>query len=188
MKQAQNSRWLDWQPKADIKRESARTDPTKPTKPVENPPKGGFDGFVGAIQGHSRFIKHPAAVQQGESIKPKRPYTLPTKPTKPPSSPGPVLEAQGEKLASICRETLAANPAATKLDGGDREWIAEHLRLAVLNWLGRTVQPEDVWEAICPRGHGITQGIFVKCLAGWCCDECQQVYPPEHCRYDAGAE
>ena len=147
MNQVQNSRCLDWQPKAGIKRESTRTEPTKPTKPVENPPKGGFDGFVGAIQGHTRFINQANPAQQRESINPKRPYTPPTKPTKPPSLPGPTLEAQGEKLAAICRETLAANPAAAKLDGGDREWIAQHLRLSILNWLSRTVQPEDVWEA-----------------------------------------
>ena len=46
VKPAKRSRWLDWQPKARIIADPAKTEPTKPSKP-------GFVGFVGTISGES---------------------------------------------------------------------------------------------------------------------------------------
>ncbi len=89
-------------------------------------------------------------------------------------------------LAALCKLTLDSNPAAGKLSAVEKQWVAEHLERAVLNWLERIIQPEDVWEATCPRGHHVSQGIFVKCLLGWCCSKCQQVFPASECRWQPG--
>ena len=72
-------------------------------------------------------------------------------------------------LAEICRATLDANPAACKLSADERRWLAEYLEAAVLNWLRRCFEPERAWDATCPKGHRVAEGIFAKVLMGWCC-------------------
>ena len=67
-------------------------------------------------------------------------------------------------LASLCRATIDANPAASKLTGVERRWLAEHLESAVLGWLAHVFKPEYAWEATCPKGHQVTDGIFARCL------------------------
>ena len=85
-------------------------------------------------------------------------------------------------LTALCRATLDSNPAAGKLNGDERRWISEHLELTVLNWLAQILKPEDTLDAACPKGHSLSEGIFVKSLVGWCCEHCRQVYPPSDCR------
>ena len=101
------------------------------------------------------------------------------------SVPDAVLTAR-YPLAAICKAALDSNPAAGKLSADDRRWLAEHLEAAVLNWLSYVLKPEPAWDAKCPKGHRIIEGIFVKTLAGWCCGECGQVYPAEECRLRLG--
>ena len=67
-------------------------------------------------------------------------------------------------LAALCQATLDANPATGKLSRDERRWISEHLESAVLGWLQRVFQPEYAWEATCPKGHQVTDGIFARCL------------------------
>ena len=98
-----------------------------------------------------------------------------------PCVPDAVLTAR-HPLAALCRATLDANPAASKLSPDGRKWVAEHLEAAVLNWLSHVLKPEPAWDAECPQGHRITEAIFVRTLAGWCCAECEQVYPAGECR------
>lgn len=95
--------------------------------------------------------------------------------------PESVLTAR-HPLAELCRLTLEGNPAASKLTKDDRQWIAEHLERAVLNWLKLIIQPETAWTAQCPKGHLITDGVFARSLLGWCCSECKQVYSSRDCK------
>ncbi len=98
-----------------------------------------------------------------------------------PDLPGNVLLSL-YPLGALCRATLDANPAASKLTKDELRWIAEHLEAAVLQWLKTVFQPEYTWEATCPKGHQVTDGIFVRCLLGWCCERCRTVYRPEDCK------
>ena len=98
-----------------------------------------------------------------------------------PCVPDGVLTAR-YPLAALCRATLDANPAAGKLTPDGRKWVAEHLEAAVLCWLSHILKPEPAWDAVCPNGHRITEGIFAKALMGWCCAECEQVYPAGDCK------
>jgi hypothetical protein len=98
-----------------------------------------------------------------------------------PNLPDAVLTAR-HPLAEICRATLDSNPAAGKLGADERRWLAEHLEAAVLNWLSYVLKPEPAWDATCPKGHRITEGIFAQCLLGWCCSDCKQAYPASECR------
>ena len=91
-------------------------------------------------------------------------------------------------LAALCRATLDANPAASKFTGDERRWVAEHLEAAVLGWLKNILAPEYAWDARCPRGHQVSDGIFARCLLGWCCEQCQTVYGPGECKLNLERE
>lgn len=95
--------------------------------------------------------------------------------------PDAVLTAR-HPLATLCQATLDANPATCKLSADERRGIAAHLEAAVLNWLSCVLKPEPAWDAECPKGHRITDGIFAKVLMGWCCGDCGQVYAPNECK------
>ncbi len=84
-------------------------------------------------------------------------------------------------LAALCKLTLDSNPAASKLSADERRWVAEHLEAGVLCWLSYVLKPEAAGDASCPKGHPVTEGIFVKVLMGWACQDCQQVYPASEC-------
>lgn len=56
----------------------------------------------------------------------------------------------------------------------------------MLNWLRLCFEPEKAWDATCPKGHRVTEGIFVKVLMGWCCGECEQVYAARECKCAEG--
>ncbi len=98
-----------------------------------------------------------------------------------PCLPDAVLTAR-YPLAILCRATLDANPAASTLSADERRWIAEHVERAVLNWLAHVLKPEPAWDAVCPKGHGIDDGIFARVLVGWACPECEQVFPASECK------
>ncbi len=85
-------------------------------------------------------------------------------------------------LAALCKLTLDSNPAAGKLAAEEKQWVAEHLERAVLCWLSYVLKPEAAGDASCPKGHPVTDGIFVKVLMGWACPECEQVFPAAECR------
>ena len=121
-------------------------------------------------------VRKVAAERQTESKPPVSPNTIAK-----PDLPDSVLIAR-HPLAELCRLTLEGNPEAYKLSPDARRWIAEHVEMAVLNWLHWVFKPESAWEAHCPKGHRVSDGIFANALMGWCCAECQQVYPPGDCR------
>lgn len=137
---------------------------------------------VGAEEGRSL----PEVPSPGEPL-PEHPRTFGSivpkveRATAGPGLPDAVLTAR-YPLAALCRATLDANPAARDLKPDERRWIAEHLERAVLNWLRLCFEPESAWDATCPRGHRVTEGIFAKVLMGWCCGECRQVYPAGECK------
>ncbi|MBI3934959.1 MAG: hypothetical protein HY316_09730 [Acidobacteria bacterium] len=84
--------------------------------------------------------------------------------------------------SALCRAALDANPAARKMTTGERRSLAEGLEGIVLAWLSEVLRPEFAWDATCPRGHHIRDGVFVRTLAGWVCDACKQVYASGDCK------
>ncbi len=101
-----------------------------------------------------------------------------------PCLPESVLTAR-YPLAVLCRTALDSLPAAHKLSADERRCVAEHLEKTVLGWLAHVFKPEYAWEATCPKGHKITDGVFTRCLLGWCCPECEQVFPASEVAGDA---
>ena len=95
-------------------------------------------------------------------------------------------------LAVLSLATLDSLPTAQKLSAQERRIVADALEIAVLQWLRKILQPEEViregstWRASCRKGHAVRQAIFVRQLVGWCCEECQQVYPASECRLRIG--
>lgn len=131
----------------------------------------------------------------------KEAFPQTTSPVSPPSPPEPVFAASMPSpearalldlpdsvltarypLAEICRLTLEGNPEARQLSPNGRLWIAKHLEAAVLCWFAHLQKPEPAWDATCPKGHAVTDGIFVRALMGWVCESCEQVYPGGACR------
>ena len=85
-------------------------------------------------------------------------------------------------LAALARLALDSLPAAGKLSPQERRIILDALEVVVLNWLRTVSQPQSAWKATCPKGHLVADGIFVKALVGWCCEQCEQVYPSRDCK------
>ena len=89
-------------------------------------------------------------------------------------------------LAVLCRTAVDSLPTTHKLSADERRCVAEHLEKTVLGWLAHVFKPEYAWRATCPKGHQITEGVFARCLLGWCCPECRQVFPASECRLQIG--
>ena len=85
-------------------------------------------------------------------------------------------------LSALSRAALDSLPAAGKLSPQERRIILDALEVVVLNWLRTVFQPESAWEATCPKGHAVHDGVFARCLLGWNCEQCQQVYAPGECK------
>jgi hypothetical protein len=91
-------------------------------------------------------------------------------------------------LAELIKLMLEGNPESHKLSHDGRRFLAEHVEMGVLNWLDKFVLPSEEaipagsnWRARCYKGHTVKDGIFVKTLVGWRCEQCKQVYPVVAC-------
>ena len=132
-------------------------------------------------------MREPEQAELGGVRKPSAQGTVDLTPRKPdspvekPDLPDSILMARNP-LKEICRLTLEGNPEAHRLSPDGRRWIGEHLETAVLKWLAHVLKPEPAWDAICPKGHRITEGVFARCLLGWCCEQCKQVFPASECK------
>ena len=91
-------------------------------------------------------------------------------------------------LAALAQMALSSLPAADKLDPAERRIVADALERVVLQWLRTAIGLEAAWDATCPRGHVVRDGIFVRQLLGWACPECEQVLPASECKLKAGGK